>query len=133
MSERPYITSVDLLACLLFDNDSRVQTIFRLREHFPLYNGCPPKFAKMPEPQTGPALTDDSKMILATAQYCKLSFFRSNVAALRETYLEQEESFSSPDPFLDTGSPYIIGECNQEILHENITSCRGDRIPDSIY
>src|SRR5204863_2043055 len=67
ISERPYITSVDLLACLLFDNDSRVQTIFKLREHFPLYNGCPPKFAKMPEPQTGPALTDDSKMILAWA------------------------------------------------------------------
>src|SRR5579864_3467603 len=67
ISERSQITSVDLLACLLFDDDSRAQTIFKLRNYFPLYNGCPSKFASMPKPPKGPLLTDDSKMILAWA------------------------------------------------------------------
>src|SRR6266852_5149791 len=67
MSERPHITPVDLLASLLFDDDSRAQTIFRLREHFPLYCGCPPKLASMPTVERGLALNDDSKKILTWA------------------------------------------------------------------
>ena len=67
MSEHRYITPVDLLASLFFDNDSRAQTIFKLREHFPLYYGCPSKLASMPAVEKGLALSNDSKMILAWA------------------------------------------------------------------
>jgi ATP-dependent Clp protease ATP-binding subunit ClpA len=63
-SDRLEITSVDLLCSLLFDDDSRVQTIFQLRDYFPLYNGCPGKYEKAPEPTVLPQLTSESKLIL---------------------------------------------------------------------
>ncbi len=64
MSDRPEITSVDLLCSLLFGSDSRVQAIFQLRDQFPLYNGCPGKYEKAPKPTVLPQLTSESKQIL---------------------------------------------------------------------
>jgi ATP-dependent Clp protease ATP-binding subunit ClpA len=66
LSESSSITSVDLLASLLFDDDSRAQTVFQLRERFPMFHGCPYKFAKVPEPAgDGPPLAAYSKQVLA--------------------------------------------------------------------
>src|SRR5262245_12526387 len=66
LSEAPAITSVDLLAGLLFEGDSRVQTVFQLREHFPLFRSCPRKFSQIPKPVgDGPPLEDYSKQVLA--------------------------------------------------------------------
>jgi ATP-dependent Clp protease ATP-binding subunit ClpA len=67
VSERPEITTVDLLCGLLYGSDSRAHVIFPLREHFPLYNGCPCKFAKMPENPLPRQLTEESKQVLAWA------------------------------------------------------------------
>lgn len=64
-SDREPITSVDLLAGLLWDDDSRGQFLFRLREYFPLYDGRPWKYAKLPERNRAPVLHRDGKLILA--------------------------------------------------------------------
>ena len=66
-SEGSETTSVDLLAGLLFGDDSRAQTIFQLRERFPYYRGCPSKLEKLPDPLKPLPLTDHCKMILAWA------------------------------------------------------------------
>jgi ATP-dependent Clp protease ATP-binding subunit ClpA len=63
VSEAPNITSVNLLASLLFDDNSRAQTIFHLRESFPHYRGCPCKFASLPK-QQNKTLTQHSKQAL---------------------------------------------------------------------
>ena len=68
VSDRPEITSVDLLCSLLYGSDSRVQAIFQLRDHFPLYSGCPGKYEKAPKPTVLPQLTPESKQILAWAR-----------------------------------------------------------------
>ena len=68
VSEASKITSVNLLAGLLFGDDSRAQLTFELRERFPMYCGCPSKFETMPRPLTAPTLTNKSKMILAWAE-----------------------------------------------------------------
>ena len=68
VSDQPEITSVNLLCGLLFDDNSRVQAIFQLRDHFPLYNGCPGKYEKAPKPTVPPQLTGRSKQILNWAQ-----------------------------------------------------------------
>jgi ATP-dependent Clp protease ATP-binding subunit ClpA len=68
ISEGPKITSVELLAGLLFGDDSRAQSIFQLRERFPFYRGCPCKFETLPKPQQAPPLTGYCKMILAWAE-----------------------------------------------------------------
>lgn|SRR5262249_7247693 len=65
LSERNRIDSVDLLRGLMWGEDSRAQTIFQLREYFPLYQGCPWKSASLPKPEEEPALDDPCKMILA--------------------------------------------------------------------
>lgn len=67
VSDRPEITSVDLLCSLLYGRDSRVQAIFQLRDHFPLYNGCPCKY-EAPKPTVLPQLTGESKQILNWTQ-----------------------------------------------------------------
>ena len=67
-SDRPEITSVDLLCSVLYGRDSRVQAIFQLREQFPLYNGCPSKYEKAPKPTVLPQLTTESKQILNWAR-----------------------------------------------------------------
>ena len=60
------IDSVDLLRGLMHDGDSRANTLFGLREYFPLYCGCPSKFASADEvPRYAPILTNESKRILA--------------------------------------------------------------------
>jgi ATP-dependent Clp protease ATP-binding subunit ClpA len=64
-SDRPEITSVDLLASLLWENNSRAQTLFNLRDYFPLYCGCPRKVTTLPQGPSGPPLDRDSKQILA--------------------------------------------------------------------
>ena len=64
VSEASQITSVDLLAGLLFGKDSRAQILFQLREHFPLYNGCPCKFGKLPEVPSEPALDRHARQIV---------------------------------------------------------------------
>jgi ATP-dependent Clp protease ATP-binding subunit ClpA len=69
LSERAEITSVDLLGGLLFSEESRVQTIFQLRERFPVYSGCPYKHSTLPEVPTGPPLANDSKHALAEAAW----------------------------------------------------------------
>ena len=54
--------SVHLLRGLVYDENCRANTIFNLREHFPLYCSCPSKFATPEEvPKTKPAFTDDMK------------------------------------------------------------------------
>ena len=64
-SEAPEITSVDLLAALLWEDNSRAQTLFHLRDYFPLYTGCPRKVTTLPEGHHGPPLDSDSKQVLA--------------------------------------------------------------------
>ncbi|SRR5258708_10293736 len=66
-SEVSETTSADLLAGLLFGEDSRAQTIFQLRERFPYYRGCPSKLEQLPDPLQPLPLTDHCKMILAWA------------------------------------------------------------------
>jgi ClpA/ClpB-like protein len=56
-SDRDPVTSVDLLAGLLWDDDSRAQTLFHLREYFPLHQGRPWKYATLPE-RTRPPVFD---------------------------------------------------------------------------
>jgi hypothetical protein len=64
--ESPKVDSEDLLRGLMHDEGSRVNTIFQLRERFPLHCGCPQKFATYEEaPAPEPALTNDVKRILA--------------------------------------------------------------------
>jgi ATP-dependent Clp protease ATP-binding subunit ClpA len=64
-SEAPEITSVDLLAALLWEDNSRAQSLFNLREYFPMYCGCPHKVAALPKGPNGPSLSADSKQALA--------------------------------------------------------------------
>ena len=62
------VDSLDLLRGLMRDDSSRANTVFGLREFFPLYCGCPPKFASSEEvPKLDPVLTDEVKRILAWA------------------------------------------------------------------
>jgi ATP-dependent Clp protease ATP-binding subunit ClpA len=64
-SEAPEITSVDLLASLLWEDNSRAQTLFNLRDYFPLYKGCPRKVEAISKGPEGPPLSRDSKQVLA--------------------------------------------------------------------
>jgi ATP-dependent Clp protease ATP-binding subunit ClpA len=66
LADVPKITSIHLFGGLLWGEDSRAQTLFQLRERFPLWCPCPSKFAKLPKPGDE-TLTDHSKMILAWA------------------------------------------------------------------
>jgi ATP-dependent Clp protease ATP-binding subunit ClpA len=64
------IDSVHLLCGLMWKSDSRAQELFHLQETFPLYSGCPWKFAGLEAaPQSNPLLTDDAKRILARTQW----------------------------------------------------------------
>lgn len=66
LSGAPTIDSVHVLLGLMWGSDSRAHEIFHLRETFPLYHGCPWKFATLESaPQSDPQLTDDAKRILA--------------------------------------------------------------------
>src|SRR2546423_907325 len=67
----------------MYDEDSRANTIFSLREHFPLYCGCPCKFATTEEvPKTKPTITDDVKRILARTAW--------EADAMRDYWIETE-------------------------------------------
>lgn len=69
MNDAPAIDSVHLLCGLIWGDDSRAQMLFRLREPFPLYKGCPRKLADI-GPVTavqGPPLSGDGKRIVARA------------------------------------------------------------------
>src|SRR5215467_12132449 len=63
-SEAAEITSVDLLASLMWEDNSRAQSLFNLRDYFPLYCGCPHKVATLPKGPGGPLLSPDSKQAL---------------------------------------------------------------------
>lgn len=68
LEEAPAINSVHLLRGIMWDDDSRCNTVFHLREHFPLYRGDPHKFASsedVPNPML--ALDNACKRILAWA------------------------------------------------------------------
>ncbi len=67
VSDRPEITTVDLLSGLIYGNDSRAQTLFQLREYFPLYNGGPWKYEKFQKPANPPPLSAESRQIVAMA------------------------------------------------------------------
>lgn len=70
LNESPTIDSVHLLLGLMWESDSRAHKLFHLRETFPLYHGCPWKFASLEAaPQSNPQLTDDAKRILARTQW----------------------------------------------------------------
>jgi ClpA/ClpB-like protein len=49
----------------MFGDDSRAQSIFNLREHFPNYQDCPWKFPELPKPKREPALDHECRQILA--------------------------------------------------------------------
>ncbi len=67
-SETEEISSVDLLRGLLWGDDSRAQSIFELRERFPLYKGCPWKIPELPKKvNKEPGLDQDCKLILRWA------------------------------------------------------------------
>jgi ATP-dependent Clp protease ATP-binding subunit ClpC len=69
LSGAPAIDSTHLLSGVMWQEDSRAQTLFKLREIFPLYIGCPHKSVDIEQIKVveGPQLTDDSKKILARA------------------------------------------------------------------
>jgi len=75
--------SVHLLRGLVYDENCRANTIFNLREHFPLYCSCPSRFATPEEvPKTKPAFTDDMKRILARTAW--------EADAMRDYWIETE-------------------------------------------
>jgi ATP-dependent Clp protease ATP-binding subunit ClpA len=60
------ITADHLLSGIMWEDNSRAQTIFRLQECFPLYRGCPWKNIELSkEPTDSPPLANESKRILA--------------------------------------------------------------------
>lgn len=66
----PTIDSVYLLLGLMWESGSRAHALFHLRETFPLYRGCPWKYASLEAaPEINPQLTDDAKRILARTQW----------------------------------------------------------------
>lgn len=69
LDEAPAIDSVCLLRGLMYE-DTRANMLFRLRERFPMYGGCPGKFATyeaVPKPELG--LDHGAKRILARAAW----------------------------------------------------------------
>jgi ATP-dependent Clp protease ATP-binding subunit ClpA len=70
LAEASGIDSVHLLRGLMYEENSRVNTIFRLREYFPLYCGCPSRFATFAEvPKPKPAFDRDARRILARTNW----------------------------------------------------------------
>jgi ATP-dependent Clp protease ATP-binding subunit ClpA len=68
LRESAEIDSVDLLRGLMHDDDSRVNTVFGLRERFPVYDGDPSKFATAEEvPKAETMLTNEAKRCVAWA------------------------------------------------------------------
>lgn len=68
---------------LMRDDSSRANTVFGLREFFPLYCGCPPKFASSEEvPKLDPVLTGEVKRILVWA--------RLEADAVRDYWIDTE-------------------------------------------
>ena len=68
LRESAEIESVDLLRGLMHDDNSRVNTVFGLRERFPMYGGCPSRFASAEQvPKFDPVLIKEAKRILAWA------------------------------------------------------------------
>jgi hypothetical protein len=66
-SDRHPVTSVDLLAGLLFDDDSRAQSLFHLREKFPVYQGTPWKYGTLPQRTRPPVFDKEVGQIFARA------------------------------------------------------------------
>ena len=70
VAETDYIDSIYLLKALMYKEEFRSNTLFHLREHFPLRCNCPCKFSRSEDvPRRDTPLTNDVKRILAyTAQ-----------------------------------------------------------------
>jgi hypothetical protein len=64
-SDRKPITSMDLLAGMLWDDNTRADVLFHLRELFPLYHGRPWKYAELPPRTRVPELDREVKQIIA--------------------------------------------------------------------
>jgi ATP-dependent Clp protease ATP-binding subunit ClpA len=70
LAETAHIESVHLLKGLMHDDDSRANTLFQLREYFPLYNGRPSKFATSKDvPERETLLTNEVKRIVRNAAW----------------------------------------------------------------
>jgi len=70
LDETAHIDSVHLLKGVMHDDDSRANTLFQLREHFPLYCSCPSKFATSKDvPQRETLLTNEAKRILRSTAW----------------------------------------------------------------
>jgi ATP-dependent Clp protease ATP-binding subunit ClpA len=83
LSEAPAVDSCYLLLGLMRDDESRANTGFALREHFPLYCVCPCKFATyQAAPKRKPILAHDAKLILARA--------RMEANVLRDYWIDTE-------------------------------------------
>lgn len=84
LNDAPAIDSSHLLHGLMWGDDSRAQVLFRLRENFPLYCGCPYRFANLeaaPE-REGPPLTYVGKKIVARTAW--------EADALRDDWIDTE-------------------------------------------
>ena len=65
LAETAYIESVHLLKALMYDEDSRANTLFQLRERFPAFTSCPSRFATREDvPQRETILANESKRIV---------------------------------------------------------------------
>ena len=83
LAETLTIDSIHFLKALMYKEDFRSNSLFRLREHFPLHRSCPSKFGTIEEvPQTTPALADHAKRILAHTA--------SEADAIRDYWIDTE-------------------------------------------
>src|SRR5579859_7575550 len=68
LGETAHIDSVHLLKALMWDENSRANTLFRLREHFPQHRTPPSKFATIKDvPEIETVLEEEAKRILRAA------------------------------------------------------------------
>jgi hypothetical protein len=68
IDEAPDIDSVSLLRGMMYDADSRVNTVLGMRERFPMFGGCPCKFPTYKDiPETELHLDGLTRRILARA------------------------------------------------------------------
>src|SRR5689334_3849769 len=68
LAETLNIDPVHLLRALMWDENSRANTLFQLRQHFPLHHTCPSRFATSKDvPEVETFLEEDTKSVLRAA------------------------------------------------------------------
>jgi ATP-dependent Clp protease ATP-binding subunit ClpC len=86
LNDAPVIDSMHLLLGLMWGKDSRAESLFHLREQFPVYTGCPHKCASYQAAggsvREGPALANDAKRCVARAT--------SEADVLRDYWIDTE-------------------------------------------